>query len=69
MNPKSNEIDEILQLPEKIAQKKGCNIVVCIDEFQQIAEFKDSKTFQKRLRSICNCRNQCLTAYSAAKNT
>ena len=52
MNPKSNEIDEILQLPEKIAQKKGCNIVVCIDEFQQIAEFKDSKTFQKRLRSI-----------------
>ena len=52
MNPKSNDIDEILQLPEKIAQKKGCNIVVCIDEFQQIAEFKDSKTFQKRLRSV-----------------
>ncbi len=52
MNPKSDDIDEILQLPEKIAQKKGCNIVICIDEFQQIAEFKDSKTFQKRLRSI-----------------
>ncbi len=52
MNPKSNDVDEILQLPEKIAQKKGCNIVVCIDEFQQIAEFKESKTFQKRLRSV-----------------
>lgn len=52
MNPKSNDIDEILHLPEKIAQKKGCSIVVCIDEFQQIAEFKDSKTFQKRLRSV-----------------
>ncbi len=52
MNPKGNDIDEILQLPEKIAQKKGYNIVVCIDEFQQIAEFKDSKIFQKRLRSI-----------------
>ena len=52
MNPKSDDIDEILQLPEKIAQKKGCNIVVCIDEFQQIAEFKDSKTFQKRLRTV-----------------
>lgn len=52
LNPKSNDIDEILQLPEKIAQKKGCNIVVCIDEFQQIAEFKDSRTFQKRLRSV-----------------
>lgn len=52
MNPKGNDVDEILQLPEKIAQKKGCNIVVCIDEFQQIAEFKDSKTFQKRLRTV-----------------
>ena len=52
MNPKSNDIDEILQLPEKIAQKKGYNIVICIDEFQQIAEFKDSKTFQKRLRTV-----------------
>ena len=52
MNPKSNDIDEVLQLPEKIAQKKGCSIVVCVDEFQQIAEFRDSKTFQKRLRSV-----------------
>lgn len=52
LNPKSNDIDEILQLPEKIAQKKGLRIVICIDEFQQIAEFKDSKTFQKRLRSV-----------------
>ena len=52
LNPKSEDINEILQLPEKIARKKGCNIVVCIDEFQQIAEFKDSKTFQKRLRTV-----------------
>lgn len=52
INPKSNDWDEILQLPEKIAQKKGYNLVICIDEFQQIAEFKDSKTFQKRLRTI-----------------
>lgn len=52
MNPKSNDIDEILQLPEKIARQKGFDVVVCIDEFQQIAEFKDSKIFQKRLRSV-----------------
>ena len=50
--PKNNDIDEILQLPEKIALKKGCNIVVCIDEFQQISDFEDSKTFQKRLRTV-----------------
>lgn len=52
LTPKREGIDEILQLPEKIAEKKGCRIVVCIDEFQQIGEFKDSKTFQKRLRSV-----------------
>lgn len=52
MNPQNKDFEEILQLPEKIAQRKGCRIVVCIDEFQQIAEFKDSKTFQKRLRSV-----------------
>ena len=52
INPKSEDVNEILQLPEKIAQKKGIRIVVCIDEFQQISEFSDSKTFQKRLRTI-----------------
>lgn len=52
LNQKSDDIDEILQLPEKVAQKKGVRIVICIDEFQQIAEFKDSKYFQKRLRSV-----------------
>lgn len=52
LTQKSDDIDEILQLPEKVAQKKGVRIVICIDEFQQIAEFKDSKYFQKRLRSV-----------------
>lgn len=52
INPKNNDGEEILQLPEKIAHEKDCNIVVCIDDFQQITEFKDSKIFQKRLRSV-----------------
>lgn len=52
INPKNNDGEEILQLPEKIAHEKGYNIVVCIDDFQQITEFKDSKIFQKRLRSV-----------------
>ena len=46
MYPENSDIEEILQLPEKIARKKACHTVVCINEFQQIAEFKDSKTFQ-----------------------
>ncbi len=52
LNSNSDEIDEILQLPEKIAQKNGVSIVVCIDEFQQISEFRDSKILQKRLRAV-----------------
>lgn len=44
--------NDILQLPEKIAKEKGFQIVVCIDEFQQISDFEDSKTFQKKLRSV-----------------
>ena len=43
---------DILQLPEKIAQKRGVRLLVCLDEFQQMAEFTDSVTFQKRLRSV-----------------
>lgn len=52
LDPKDEEVADILQLPEKIAQQKGIRIVICIDEFQQIGEFKDSKAFQKRLRSV-----------------
>lgn len=51
-NPQDNPEKEILQLPEKIAEKKNIQIVVCFDEFQQIADFKDSLTFQKKLRTI-----------------
>lgn len=44
--------EDILQLPENIAKQKGIKIVICIDEFQQIADFPDSITFQKKLRSV-----------------
>ncbi len=51
-NTANHTTEEVLQLPERIAQEKGYKIVVCIDEFQQIGEFDDSITFQKELRSI-----------------
>lgn len=44
--------EEVLRLPELIAREKGYRIVVCIDEFQQIGEFADSLTFQKKLRGV-----------------
>ena len=49
---KDDTILDVLQLPEKIAQKRGVHLLVCLDEFQQMAEFTDSVTFQKRLRSV-----------------
>ena len=52
ITPKANSPEEILSLPERIAQKRGIHIIVCIDEFQQIGEFPDSITVQKRLRSV-----------------
>ena len=51
INPSSNTPEEILNLPERIALKRGIEIVVCIDEFQQIGEMPDSLTIQKTLRS------------------
>lgn len=51
-NPKDDTETDILQLPEKIAQKKNVNLVVCLDEFQQTADFEDSLKFQKKLRSV-----------------
>lgn len=46
-----NNPDEILDLAERIATEKGFRMVVCIDEFQNIAEFDNPQYFQKKLRS------------------
>lgn len=46
------KVEEVLKLPEMIALQKGYHIVVCIDEFQQIGDFADSLTFQKKLRGV-----------------
>lgn len=48
---KEYSIDEILDLPEKIARERGTRIIVCIDEFQNIENFDDPVGFQARLRS------------------
>ena len=43
--------DEILDLAEKIAGEKRIRIMVCIDEFQNIANFEESLAFQRKLRA------------------
>ena len=57
LNEKNHSTEDILQLPELIAREKGIRIVVCIDEFQQLGEFPDSLTFQKKLRSVWQLQN------------
>ena len=43
---------ELLNLPEKIAVDKKLKLIICIDEFQNIAAFNDPLAIQKRLRSV-----------------
>ena len=52
ITPKTHSSEEVLSLPEIIAQRKNCELVICIDEFQQVGEFPDSLEVQKRLRGV-----------------
>lgn len=62
-------LEDILELPATIAQKKGIRLVVCIDEFQQIGEFENSLTFQKKLRGVWqHHENVCYCLYGSKKS-
>lgn len=52
INSKTHKPEEVYQLPQTIASKKGIEILICIDEFQQVGNFPDSLTVQKRMRSV-----------------
>lgn len=52
ITPKTHKPEEVYALPQMIAERKNCHIIVCIDEFQQVGEFTDSLSVQKRMRSI-----------------
>lgn len=42
---------ELLDLPEKIADEKKIKLIICIDEFQNTANFNEAALFHKRLRT------------------
>lgn len=52
LTPKQIRPEEILDLPEMMAKKRGKHLLICIDEFQQIGEFADSLTMQKKMRGV-----------------
>jgi AAA+ ATPase superfamily predicted ATPase len=43
--------EEILDLPQKIASEQNIRLILCLDEFQNIASFDKEHSFQKLLRS------------------
>jgi uncharacterized protein len=47
----SKHADEVLNLPEKIAESKGLKFIICIDEFQNLATYPEYETFEKKLRA------------------
>lgn len=69
LSPRSRTAEEVLTLPELIAEKRGVRIIVCIDEFQQIGDFTDSLSFQKKLRSVWQLqRNVSYCLYGSKKH-
>lgn len=51
MNPLQESPEAILQLPERIAVEKGIRVIVCIDEFQQLANLPHWERLESMLRS------------------
>lgn len=42
---------EVLDLPELIAKKKGVKFIICLDEFQNLSSFSDYANFEKKMRA------------------
>jgi hypothetical protein len=60
---------DILDLPERMAKAKKLRLVVCIDEFQNIAQLPDPKGFQKVLRaSWQHHQNVCYAIYGSKRH-
>ena len=42
----------ILNLPQAIAEKKGKKFIICLDEFQNLAEFPEFENLEKKMRAV-----------------
>ena len=59
--PQEKDKMTILQLPEMLAKEKGIRIVVCIDEFQQLANLPEYSDMEGKMLSVW--QQQQLTSY------
>ena len=44
--------EEVLQLPETIARKKRIRMIICLDEFQNLASYPGYEEFEKQMRAV-----------------
>mgnify|MGYP002676390249 FL=1 len=51
-DPLKSNAESILNLPEKMAEDKGVKVIVCIDEFQQLANINEWKKLVSTMRSV-----------------
>jgi len=62
-------VDEILDLPQRIAEEKGKRFVICIDEFQNVGEYAEPLAFQRKLRSHWQLHNSvCYCLYGSKRH-
>lgn len=57
-NDKQYSYDEILDLPQLLAEEKGKKFIVCIDEFQNVDSYGDTLGFQRKLRAHWQTHNK-----------
>ncbi|SFG62244.1 ATP-binding protein [Prevotella sp. KH2C16] len=50
--PEERDKLSILQLPQTLAKQKGIAIIVCIDEFQQLANLPEYKDMEGKMRAV-----------------
>ena len=61
--------DEILDLPQRIAEEKGKKFIICIDEFQNVGNYDESLAFQRKLRSHWQLHNSvCYCLYGSKRH-
>lgn len=44
--------EDVLNLPELIAHKRGMKFIICLDEFQNLAAFPEYENLEKKMRAV-----------------
>ena len=67
--PRESDKNTILQLPELLGKEKGIHIIVCIDEFQQLANLPQYKDMEGKMRSAWQQQEHVSYCFYGSKRT